>query len=261
MDATSARMVTRVSCFLGWDGCQWASIGSEVWMVYNWHSSMQGWQSSVRNSTSAEQTTKIFQRRLVSSFDFTDEKVFRPSVRPSSGWTTVRSMLTLNKYELNRLDSSSTFKKYKKIRPMSSVFVLTLYNTMCRGIHMKASFGWHDSCDRVTGYAWKRPADDVIPVTESRESDIMWTKIYLFLWLLNYKLRSSRLFMCCKEILQTSGNSLPTRLQAIMQPGGRWQTPRAASLQSHQHMSWARAGKSTAQLESAQLVAMSNLAW
>src|SRR5436189_4093984 len=32
--------------------------------------------------------------------------------------------------------------------------------------------------------------------------------------------------MCCKEILQTSGNSLPTHLQAIMQPGGRWQTPR-----------------------------------
>jgi hypothetical protein len=32
--------------------------------------------------------------------------------------------------------------------------------------------------------------------------------------------------MCYKEILQTSGNSLPTRLQVIIQPGGRWQTPR-----------------------------------
>ena len=31
--------------------------------------------------------------------------------------------------------------------------------------------------------------------------------------------------MYFEEILQTSGNSLPTRLQAIMQPGSCWQTP------------------------------------
>jgi len=110
----------------------------------------QGWQSSVCNSTSAEQTTEIFRCHLVSSFDFKYEKVFRPSVRPSSSWTTVRSILTLNKYELNRLDSYCKFKKYEKFRPMSSVFVLSIYNTMC-----------------VTGYIWKHPADDTIPVTES----------------------------------------------------------------------------------------------
>ena len=124
----------------------------------------QGWQSSVRNSTSAEQTTEIFRCRLVSSFDFKDEKIFRPSVRPSSSWTTVRSMLTLNKYECNRLNSYCKFKKYEKFRPMSSIFV---HNTICHGIHMKTPCGWHDSCDRVPGYGWKSTADDTIPVTES----------------------------------------------------------------------------------------------
>ena len=44
----------------------------------------QCWQSSVRNSTSAEQTTKIFRCRLVSSYHFKDEKGFRSSIRPSS---------------------------------------------------------------------------------------------------------------------------------------------------------------------------------
>jgi len=46
--------------------------------------------------------------------------------------------LTLNKYELNRLDSYYKFKKYEKFRPMSSVFVLLIYNTTCHRIHMKA---------------------------------------------------------------------------------------------------------------------------
>ena len=67
-------------------------------------------------------------------------------------------MLTLNKYELNRLDSYCKFKKYEKIRPISSVFVLLIYITMCHRIYMN------------------RPADDTIPVTESRESDTMWTR-------------------------------------------------------------------------------------
>ena len=40
-------------------------------------------------------------------------------------------MLTLNKYELNRLDSYCKFKKYEKIQPISSVFVLSIYITMC----------------------------------------------------------------------------------------------------------------------------------
>ena len=32
--------------------------------------------------------------------------------------------------------------------------------------------------------------------------------------------------MCSQEILQTGGNSLPTHLQAIVQPGGRWHISR-----------------------------------
>ena len=32
-------------------------------------------------------------------------------------------------------------------------------------------------------------------------------------------------FMCSKEILQTSGDSLPTHLQTIAQPCGRWYAP------------------------------------
>ena len=87
---------------------------------------VQGWQSSVCNSIWAEQMTEIFRCRLVSSYDFKDEKVFHPSVRPSSSYTMVRPMLTLNKYELNRLDLYSKFKKYEKFRLMSSVFILSL---------------------------------------------------------------------------------------------------------------------------------------
>ena len=34
----------------------------------------------VRNSTSAEKTAEIFRCRLISSYDFTDEMIFRPSV-------------------------------------------------------------------------------------------------------------------------------------------------------------------------------------
>src|SRR5436190_21145146 len=62
-------------------------------------------------------------------------------------------MLTLNKYELNRLDSYCKFKKYEKIRLISSVFILSIYITMCHGIYMN------------------RPANDTIPVTESQASD------------------------------------------------------------------------------------------
>src|SRR5438045_6867411 len=54
----------------------------------------------------------------------------------------------LNKYELNRLDSYCKFKKYEKHRPISSVFVLSIYITMCHRIYIK------------------RPADDTIPVTD-----------------------------------------------------------------------------------------------
>ena len=91
----------------------------------------QGWQSSIRNSTSAEQTAEIFRCRLVSFFDFQGRKCIS-SVPELSDET---SMLTLNKYELNRLKSycSGWFKKYEQLRPISSVFVLS----MC-----------------VTGYIW-----------------------------------------------------------------------------------------------------------
>src|SRR5208282_6554082 len=51
--------------------------------------------------------------RLVSRFLV--RKIFRPSVRPSLSRASVRSMFALNKYELNRLDSSWKFKKYEKI--------------------------------------------------------------------------------------------------------------------------------------------------
>jgi len=107
--------------------------------------------------------TEIFRCRLVSSFHFKDEKVFRPSVRPSSSYATRRSMSTLNKYELNRLDSYCKFKKYEKFRPMSSIFVLSIHNTMCYGIHMKT------------------PVDDMIPVTESRDMDERGLRITQFL--------------------------------------------------------------------------------
>ena len=93
--------------------------------------------------------------RLVSRFLI--RKIFHPSVHPYSRWASVWSMFALKKYELNRIDSSWKFKKYEKNRSMSSVFVLSIYNTMCHGIYMKA------------------PADDTISVTESRESNIMWT--------------------------------------------------------------------------------------
>jgi len=46
------------------------------------------------------------------------------------------------------------------------------------------------------------------------------------IWLSIQMLRSLRMFMCCKELLQTGGNSLLTQLQAIIQSGGHWQTPR-----------------------------------
>ena len=109
---------------------------------------------------------------------------------------------------------------------------------------MKTPCGWHDSCDRVPGYGWKSTADDTIPVTESRDMDeralrttqFLWQnhensiqcgpKYTYSIWLSTHTLRSSRMFMCCKELLQTSRNSLPTRLQAIIQSGGCCQTPR-----------------------------------
>ena len=82
---------------------------------------------------------------------------------------------------------------------------------------MKVPCGWYDSCDRVTGYVWKYLMDDTIPMTESRESNIMWIKIY---WLPTHTLWWSTMFMCSKEILR---NSLPTHLQSIIQPDGCWQ--------------------------------------
>ena len=74
-------------------------------------------------------------------------------------------MLTLNKYKLNRLDPYCKFKKYEKIRPMSSVFVLSIYITMCHRIYMK------------------RPANDTIPVTDC-DTGYIWSalRVTWFLW-------------------------------------------------------------------------------
>ena len=47
---------------------------------------------------------------------------------------------------------------------------------------MKAHRGQHDSCDRVRGCAWKRTADNTIPVTESRDVHESAPRTTRFLW-------------------------------------------------------------------------------
>ena len=127
-------------------------------------------------------TTEIFWCRLVSSFDFKDETPFCLSVRLSSSWMMIWPMLTLNKYELNHLDLYCKFKKYKKFQLMLTIFVLSIYNTMCHRIHMKVPHRGHNSYDRVMGYAWKCLMDDMIPVIESRDMYKSTSQMTRFLW-------------------------------------------------------------------------------
>ena len=81
---------------------------------------------------------------------------------------------------------------------------------------MKVPCGWHDSCDRVTGYAWKHLVDDMIPVTESWESNIMWIKIY---WLPTHTLWWSTMFMCSKKFFGTLYPLTSNQLYNLMAAG------------------------------------------
>ena len=89
-------------------------------------------------------------------------------------------MSTLNKYELNRLDSYCKFKKYEKFRPMSSIFVLSIYiiyHEICMNHPVDDTIPV-TKCHRI--YV-KRSADDMIPVTESRDMDERGLRITQFL--------------------------------------------------------------------------------
>src|SRR5208282_6356817 len=81
--------------------------------------------------------------RLVSRFLV--RKIFRPSVRPSLSRASVRSMFALNKYELNRLDSSWKFKKYEKIDRcrVNSYFQYT--DTVCMAPKREATQRLHNT--------------------------------------------------------------------------------------------------------------------
>ena len=125
---------------------------------------LQGWQSSVCNSTDGRTDGRNFRPRLVSSHDFWDERYFvrlfgRLQVELKydrcSLWVSTNSIVSI------RTATSKSTKNFGRCR----VFSYFQYIILC-----------------VAGYIKEHPMDDKIPVTESRDmhESAPWTT--RFLW-------------------------------------------------------------------------------